>query len=290
MSCKICGSLNIAKIFDAGNIHGRHILDKSAKFGIYRCEDCRVIFVGGIAVDKEYFSKYYPPEYYSSGVKGSFINRILGLFGRMVTAFKESEILRHASRTNNVKLKILDIGCGSGEFLANLSSKSFEKYGQEVNPQGLKMCRHRNIEVINKELNESGLTADSFDVITMWHVLEHLDNPAQLLMEAHRILKSNGVLIIATPNTDSFGFKYGMQNWFHLDSPRHIILYNRKSVALLLTKAGFKIERFKNIFYDFPLDLFWSLRGSACRYFIYPLYPLFKLISGETFLVVARKV
>jgi len=290
MSCKICGSLNIAKVFDAGNTHGRHILDKSAKFGIYRCEDCRVIFVGGIAVDKEYFSKYYPPDYYSSGVKSSFINWILGLFGRMVTAFKESEILRHASRTNNVKLKILDIGCGSGEFLANLSSKSFEKYGQEINPQGLEMCRHRNIEVINKELKESGLTADSFDVITMWHVLEHLDNPAQLLMEAHRILKSNGVLIISTPNTDSVGFKYGRQNWFHLDSPRHIILYNRKSVALLLTKSKFKIKSFKNIFYDFPLDLFWSLRESVCRYFIYPLYPLFKLISGETFLVIARKV
>ncbi len=289
MSCKICGSLNITKIFDAANTHGRHILDESVKFGIYRCNDCSAVFVGSISVDKEYFSKYYPPDYYTSGVKWPLANQVLGLFGRMVLRFKESDILKNACRNGDAKLKILDIGCGSGEFLANISSNIFEKYGQEINPQGQEKCRQRNIEVIDKELKESGLKADFFDVITMWHVLEHLDTPSQLLLEAHRILRKNGVLIIATPNTDSLGFKYGRHKWFHMDSPRHLILYNRKSLSLLLMKAKFKIECFKNIFYDFPLDLFWSLKRSNRKYFIYPLYPLFKIISGETLLVAARK-
>lgn len=289
MLCKVCESPNIAKIFDAGNTHGRHVLDKSAEFGIYRCGECGAIFVGGVAVDNEYFSRYYQRDYYASWVGGGFVNQMLGLFGRVIIGFKESEILRHASRTNNVKLKILDIGCGSGEFLVNISSCVFEKYGLEVNPQGVARSRERNIRVFDKELKDAGFGPDYFDVITMWHVLEHLDKPADLLLEACRILKSNGILMIATPNTDSLGFQYGLKNWFHLDSPRHLVLYNRKSLRLLLHKTGFKTAKLKNIFYDFPLDLFWSLRESKRRYFIYPLYPFFKILSGETFLAVARK-
>ncbi len=289
MYCKVCASPNIAKIFDAANTHGRHVLDKSAEFGIYRCGDCGAIFVEGVAVDNKYFSKYYQRDYYASGVGGGLVNQMLGLFGRVIIGFKESEILKHFSPPNNAKLKILDIGCGSGEFLANISSCVFEKYGLEVNPQGVARCRQRNIRVFDRELKEAGFGPDSFDVITMWHVLEHLDKPAELLLEARRILKNSGVLIIATPNTDSLGFKYGRKNWFHLDSPRHLVLYNRKSLALLLMKAKFKTRNLKNIFCDFPLDLFWSLRESKRRYFIYPLYPFFKILSGETFLAVAGK-
>jgi len=289
MFCKICGSLNTTKIFDAANIHGRHILDGSVKFEIYRCQGCSVVFVAGVVVDKEYLFKYYPPDYYASGVKGRILNHILRLYGKMVMAFKESEILRYVRPGNNSKLKILDIGCGSGEFLANISPKIFDKYGQEINPHGQEECRHKDIAVISEELKDAGQKADFFDVITMWHVLEHLDNPTRLLSEAHRILKSGGILIVATPNTDSLGFKFGRCNWFHLDSPRHLILYNRKSLTLILSKAGFKIERFKNMFYDFPLDLFWSLRDSRLKYFFYLFYPFFKIISGETILLAARK-
>ena len=289
MSCKICGSFNITKIFDAANTHGRHVWNKSAEFGIYRCGECEAIFVGDVAVDNEYFSKYYPRDYYASEAGGGLVNQLLGVFGRMIISFKESGILKYFSLPNNAKLKILDIGCGSGEFLANINSCVFEKYGLEVNPQGIARCRERKIKVFDKELKDAGFSSDSFDVITMWHVLEHLDKPADLLLEARRILKNNGILMIATPNTDSLGFRYGRKNWFHLDSPRHLVLYNRKSLGFLLHKTRFKTVDLKNIFYDFPLDLFWSLRGSMCKYFIYPLYPLFKLISEETLLVAARK-
>ncbi len=289
MLCLICESPNITKIFDTVNTHGRHTLDKSKKFAIHRCNNCGVIFVGGVIINDEYFSMYYPSDYYASPTRNGLVNQILELLGKTLIGFKEIDILKHFKSLNNAKIKILDIGCGSGEFLANISSRVFEKYGLEINPQGAARCRQRNIRVFNKELKEVGFEPDSFDVITMWHVLEHLDNPADLLLEARRILKTNGILIIATPNTDSLGFRYGRKNWFHLDSPRHLILYNRLALSLLLAKTGFKIKGLKNIFCDFPLDLFWSLRKSKRRYFIYPLYPFFKILSSETFLVTARK-
>jgi 2-polyprenyl-3-methyl-5-hydroxy-6-metoxy-1,4-benzoquinol methylase len=213
---------------------------------------------------------------------------MMSLFSDISIGLKESRILKFVSCPANAKLKILDIGCGSGEFLAGIDSDRFEKYGLEINLEGVDKCREKNIEVINRDIKNSGFNTGSFDVITMWHVLEHLDKPVDLLLEVRRILKSNGVLVISTPNTDSLGFRYGRDNWFHLDSPRHLILYNFKSLEYLLRRTGFKIIEKRNTFYDFPLDLFWSLRKSRARYFIYPLYPIFKIISKETILLICR--
>lgn len=289
MFCKICGSKKVSNIFDAANTHGRHILNASSKFNIFSCQECGAIFVGNVIVNEGYYSTYYPQDYYSSGIENNFVNQALGLFGKAGIGFKESEILKNLKPRKLVKLRILDVGCGSGDFLANINSRVFEKYGVEVNPDGYEKCRQRNLKVFNGELKEAGFKAEYFDVITMWHVLEHVDKPGDLLMEARRILKNGGVLMIAAPNTDSLGFRLGLQDWFHLDSPRHLILYNRGNLGVLLEKTGFKVRNFKKIAYDFPLDLFWSLRKYKFRFFIYFLYPLFKILSGETFLAAAEK-
>lgn len=289
MFCKICGSREVITLFVAGNTHGRHILDTTSRFNILSCKDCGVIFVGDVIVNDEYFSKYYRQDYYGSGISGNFVNSALGLFGKAVIGFKESRILKNLRLQNSAKVRILDIGCGSGNFLTSINSKIFEKYGVEVNLEGYEKCRQQNLRVFNKQLKECSFEAEYFDVITMWHVLEHLDKPEELLIEARRILKNGGLLIVATPNTDSWGFKLGLKDWFHLDAPRHLILYNRRSLAVLLKKTGFRVGNFKKIFYDFPLDLFWSIRKYRFRFFINSLYPLSKILSGETFLAVGKK-
>lgn len=289
MFCKICNSEEVVNIFDSANTHGRHMLDATFRFNIFSCQACGVIFVGNVIVNEAYYSKYYQQDYYDSGIKGNFINQALGLFGKVVIGFKESEILKNLKPQKSAKLRILDIGCGAGDFLANINSKVFEKHGVEVNPDGYEKCRQKNLKVFNNELKESGFESEYFDVITMWHVLEHLDRPGDFLVEVRRILKNGGLLIVATPNTDSWGFRLGLKDWFHLDSPRHLILYNRGSLRLLLEKTGFKARNFKKIPYDFPLDLFWSVRKSKFRFFIYLIYPLFKILSGETFLAVGEK-
>src|SRR3989338_1605658 len=290
MLCKICGSKKVANIFDSANTHGRHILDATSLFNIFCCQDCRVIFVGNVTVNDEYFSQYYQQDYYESGISSNLVNHVLGLFGGAVIRFKESEILKNFKPQRPAKLRILDIGCGSGDFLTHINSKVFEKYGVEVNPHGYEKCKRQGLKVFNGELKDIGFEMGYFDVITMWHVLEHVDEPENLLIEVRRILKSGGLLIVATPNTDSWGFKLGLKDWFHLDSPRHLILYNRRSLGILLEKTGFKVKKFKKISYDFPLDLFWSVRKYKFRFFIYFLYPLFKILSGETFLATGEKI
>lgn len=287
MKCRFCQSRNTRLLFPSLDVHGRHILSNN-KFDIYQCSECGVIFPD-ISVNSEYYSRYYPNNYYESETIGGFVNRMLSLFSKIIIRLKEFDILKYLGFKAYDKIRILDTGCGAGDFLANLNSARFEKYGVEINPQGCKRCTERKLNVRSTDLKESQFDSDYFDVITMWHVLEHLDKPIEVLLEARRILKNKGILIISTPNTGSVGFKYGLKNWFHLDSPRHLILYDRKNLSLLLERAGFKAKYFRNYFYDYPLDLFWSLRESKLKYFIYPLYPFFKILGRETLTVVAIK-
>lgn len=287
MECRFCQSPNARLLFRSLDMHGRHILSNNA-FDIYQCPECGVIFPE-TSVNSEYYSRYYPHDYYESETKSGFVNRMLSLFSKTVIRFKEFEILKFLSPKGVDKIRILDIGCGSGEFLANINSARFDKYGVEINPQGCEKCKEKGLNVSSTELKATKFNSDYFDVITMWHVLEHLNNPIDVLLEARRILKAKGVLIISTPDTGSLGFKHGLKNWFHLDSPRHLILYNYNSLSLLLEEAGFKAKYSRNYFYDYPLDLFWSLRESKLKYFIYPLYPFFKILSREALTVAAIK-
>ncbi len=287
MECRFCQSCNTRPLFRSLDVHGWHILSNN-KFDIYQCFECGVIFPE-ILVNSEYYSRYYPNDYYSSETKSGFVNRMLLLFSKIVIRLKEFEILKYPGFKGFDKIRILDIGCGAGDFLVNLNSARFEKYGVEINPQGYKKCWERKLNIYAAELKDAQFKSDFFDVITMWHVLEHLDNPVDVLLEARKILKSTGILLISTPNTGSLGYTYGRKNWFHLDSPRHLILYDCKNISLLLERAGFKAKYFRNYFYDYPLDLFWSLRESKLRYFIYPLYPFFKILSREALTVMAVK-
>lgn len=289
MFCKVCYSLNVKKIFNACNIHGKHILDLKDNFDISRCNDCGAVFVANILINQEYYCKYYPENYYSNELSNSLINHSVNLIYKLLVKIEEKQILDNLLSNKKSKLKILDIGCGKGEFLVNISNDKFDKYGVEINPDGYKICKEKKIKVYNQELKDLTFGDNIFDAITLRHVIEHLDKPNEIMHSIKRILKEDGILVMGTPNTDGLGFRYGQNIWFHLDAPRHLILYNKKSLEYLLNKAGFKVVREKNTFYDFPFDLFWSIRKSWMKYFIYPVYPIFKYLSKETLLFVCKK-
>lgn len=289
MTCKLCNSTQTKKLFESNNIHGRFILS-SDTFQVYKCSNCGVMFLDDIEVNSSYYSKYYFPEYYETKFHNAFINKIINLIINISIIFKENQILRNYHNIANNKLKILDIGCGNGEFLSRISNTKFEKFGIEINTEGYELCKGKNLKVFNKELKDLKFQDNFFDVVTLWHVIEHLENPIDTIKSVKRVLKEDGILVIAVPNTDSLGFKYGQNFWFHLDSPRHLMLFNKKSLKYLLNNAGFRIILKKNLFYDYPLDLFWSVRNSKMKFIIYLLYPYIKYLSNETNLIMCEKL
>lgn len=285
--CLLCKSLSITKIFESYNKHGRHIIDSKDKFEIYKCRNCELVFIQGIELNSSYYSKYYSADYYESSIKNNILPYLYSLLSSYSLQKKENLLLKFLPKFQK-KYKILDVGCGNGDFLEHLNQR-FDKTGLEINKDGIEICRKKNIKVINSDISKFKGENRRFDVITLWQVLEHLNNPVPVMKKINNMLTKNGILVLSTPNTDSLGFYLSKIEWFHLDSPRHLLLFNNKSIKILVSNAGFNIITSKYEFYDYPLDLFWSLINSTWKYLIYPFYPLFKIIDKETLTIICKK-
>jgi len=288
IKCKICNSEDVKHMFFSKNTHGKNIQSGEEKFDLYECNKCKCIFISKLKVDSEYYKKYYNLGYYGNKKDKSISNFLEKLLFSYSMKRKEKMILDFF-KNKTKKLKILDIGCGAGNFLEKLDNKHFDKYGLEINQEGYKLCKNKGVKVINKEINKFDFKQEKFDVVTIWCVLEHINNPIETLKKIKEILTNNGILIFQIPNTGSMGFKFGRQNWFHLDSPRHLVIYNKSSINELCKITGFKIINIKNEFYDYPLDLFWSIRNSKIKYLFYPFYPLIKFSSKELLTIICKK-
>jgi 2-polyprenyl-3-methyl-5-hydroxy-6-metoxy-1,4-benzoquinol methylase len=134
--------------------------------------------------------------------------------------------------------RLLDVGCGSGAFLAQMREVGWTVVGQDVDEKAAAAARARGIEVrLGPLANDHG---DSFDVITANHVIEHVHDPIELLRTCAELLAPKGRLWLATPNADALGRRLYGKYWAGLDSPRHLVLYSRRSLELALRKAGFQ--------------------------------------------------
>ena len=292
--CAVCGVDNSTPFVEAENTHGSHFLS-GERFTLVKCKSCGLVYINPRPRQAE-IKKYYASDYYVSGAG--------------VKVFLES-LLSHYSlkrKKNFVKCfkragKILDIGCGNGRFISLFASDNmWNAYGIEPNPVGYDLSSQiSKAKIFNMELSECGFQGDDFDVITMWHVLEHIYEPNKLLLEIKRILKGEGILVVGVPNISGIGFRLGKKNWFHLDAPRHIYHYNPQSIKMLLNKNGFDIIKTIYPITEYPLDLYHSLINSIRRGLRTSLMapvlglsllfkPLFSLLkASETMIVVCRK-
>ena len=255
LKCKICNSVNVKFEIESNNTHGRHKVDSSESYKIFRCDTCEVLFLNSIKTDDGYYEKNYNQiDYYQTKDSKKIFMRLL----EKVLFIFSSSIKKYLIKTNlkkiNKNISLLDFGCGDGEFLSSLNSNKYEVYGHDRNSTSKELCKKRGISIYNDGDKKN------FDVITMWHVIEHINDPIEVLKKLNAILKDNGVIVLQTPNTHSWGFKFGASNWFHLDSPRHLFLFNKKSIDHMCKDTGFILKKVYNEFYDYPLDLFWSLR------------------------------
>lgn len=139
--------------------------------------------------------------------------------------------------------RILDIGCGRGLMLAEFHQRGWEAVGTEFSADlAAAVQKQHGFRVHHSQyLSDCTFPDDYFDVITLWHVLEHLPYPIQTLQEIRRILKPNGILLIEVPNIESWQAKIGGGAWFHLDCPRHLYHFGTEQLTTILQAAGLSI-------------------------------------------------
>ncbi len=147
-----------------------------------------------------------------------------------------------------VGAKILDYGCGAGEFIKYIE-KDFETYGYEPNPKARAAAE--------KKVNKAKLIPSieeipdfSLDAITLWHVLEHIDNQEEMISLFNKKLKTNGLLIIAVPNPNSYDAKHYKEFWAAYDIPRHIFHFTKTGIEKLFTSPKWKLEKVKPLLLD----------------------------------------
>ncbi|MPZ17076.1 MAG: methyltransferase domain-containing protein [Luteitalea sp.] len=139
--------------------------------------------------------------------------------------------------------RLLDVGCGRGDGLLLLRRLGWSAEGVDFDPSAVDAARTRGLEVRCGTVEAQRYAAASFDAIVLSHVIEHLFDPLQLLRECARILKPGGRLVVVTPNTASlFHARFGA-SWFHLDPPRHIMLFHAPPLRQVVEAAGLTIER-----------------------------------------------
>jgi 2-polyprenyl-3-methyl-5-hydroxy-6-metoxy-1,4-benzoquinol methylase len=135
--------------------------------------------------------------------------------------------------------RVLDIGCGDGEFLARMRDLGWTVEGNDFDPAAVAAARSRGVKVSVGELTEESYPEAYFDAVTMKHLIEHVYDPSKLLKTVKNLLKPDGKVILLTPNTRSWGHQYFKQDWRGLEVPRHIHLFNPSNIEELFYTAGF---------------------------------------------------
>jgi len=135
---------------------------------------------------------------------------------------------------------ILDVGCGGGRFLVEARNHGWKTFGIEPTKRSVEIAKKYSLDVIDDKLSESLFTKDMFDVISLWHVFEHIPNPDNVLSILRKWLKNDGLLVIAVPNIESLQARLGKDLWFHLDPPRHLYHFSPKTLRLILKKNGYE--------------------------------------------------
>jgi SAM-dependent methyltransferase len=154
---------------------------------------------------------------------------------------EEADIsVRHLCRESESP-RLLDVGCGAGEFLAEMQAAGWRVDGVEPNPIAADLARRRGIPVFERPIGDATLPEGSFDAITFRLVLEHLPNPVQTLSACFRILRPGGLVWVATPNLASEGHRVFGRDWIFLDPPRHAVLLTPASLTLALERSGFEV-------------------------------------------------
>ena len=141
--------------------------------------------------------------------------------------------------------RILDIGCGNGEFLRRMSEQGWETYGTDSSPAAVQLARGFAKDVRLAGASEPVFDDRQFDVVTMFNVFEHVPDPIETLAEVRRILKDDGILVLEVPNIRSLSFRIVGKNWIGLDVPRHLFHYSPKSLTALAEANGFQVETFR---------------------------------------------
>lgn len=265
--CPVCGSTSSDKL------HGGlcdHLFSAPGNWILWRCRACQVAYLNPrptAASIGQAYTNYFTHEpdeftggiskkllrFFKHGLRNSYINHRLGHKLRPsvpggwaavapVTTLTRRALhyVRHLPRPGVEKNRLLDVGCGNGNFLTVARDLGYEAYGLEIDLQAVEIAKACGLDVTQGMVPGSGLRPNSFEQITLRHVIEHLHDPISALREIFALLNIGGRAWVHTPNIDSNGHRRFGSAWRGLEPPRHLVLFNHRSLLRAMAEVGFK--------------------------------------------------
>jgi len=244
--CPLCNSERIQK-----QTKVKDFSISGEQFEIYSCQECGFYFTQNHPDESDIGPYYQSEDYIShSDTSKGLINTIYH-WVRKIMLGKKYRLIKHETPHK----KLLDVGCGTGYFLDYMKNKNYQIYGVEKEKDAREFAINNfNIPVTSPDnfLNQS--QNEQYGIITLWHVLEHIQNFNAYLKSIHNNLNKSGILIIALPNHKSYEAKYYKQYWAGYDVPRHLWHFSPNTLERLIKTHGFKIRKLKKL----PFDSFYN--------------------------------
>lgn len=248
------------------------------RFGVRACPRCRRKVLDP-RPREDALASWYDAGYFGAG-EGKFVGPVEGIVGwyRDRRAREAAELFEWERTSKGGPPRVLDIGCGSGRFLAALCARGFECHGTELSTE----TSRRAAALPGLRLHVGPVRPDtypegSFELVSLWHVLEHLPDPDSMLRNCWRWLTEGGRLLFALPNIDSWQARLFRSRWFHLDPPRHLFHFGPGSLRGALAAAGFRIERLGHLSWEQSL---YGVLQSSLNALGFPRDDLYEALKG----------
>ncbi|MRM83429.1 class I SAM-dependent methyltransferase [Riemerella anatipestifer] len=196
-------------------------------------------------IGKYYESDKYISHHQDSGSLKEFVYKFIQSFN---IKYKAKIVRENLSSPNSKDCKILDYGCGAGEFIKSLENK-YITYGYEPNEKARNFAKKKSSKTkFIDSLNE--IEDNTLDIISLWHVFEHIENQKEILDLFKQKLKPNGTLIIAVPNYKSYDAERYQDFWAAYDVPRHLFHFSREGMKTLMQQEQLKIKKIAPLLLD----------------------------------------
>lgn len=320
VKCGLCGNDEPKYLFSSKD----KTYGVKESFDLVKCRECGLVYMNPRPKIK-CIELIYPPNYYSfseapPNPRHSFNSFLSG---------KKEEVLKEWSgEKNKISIKkiillpyyfllkefdhtfipfkekgnLLDVGCGIGTFLLGYKRQGWVVSGIEINKGAASYGRDKfGLNIFNGTLEQSGFAENYFDVITMFHFLEHASEPKSILKKSRKLLRREGLLVVVTPNFNSIESRIFGKEWRGIDIPRHFYHFSPKTLSKIIEGAGFKVEKLKynvspNNFLE-SSDYYFKIKKIPLNlnnsFFAFLLIPLYFILSrcraGGLIAVYARK-